>query len=192
MLRSVPSTLYMVTSFERGALHAAAAFDMVPVVSLLLHKGSSPTAVDRFGRSPIHVASDYNSYTCHRLLKVAQRKQWAARCQPGFCDTKMQTKTNCLKSKGDSTVTPRGHFSADVDFSSFIQKSGLASETLKHKASQPSRKQGAVRQNSSSVNERKCGKEETESNKRSKSAPYYETKYHIMAKQPHVYRGRWD
>ena len=180
----------MVTSCGRGALHAAAAFDQAPVVSLLLNMGSSPIAVDQFGRSPIHVASDYNSYTCHRILKAAQRKQWAARCEPGFCDTKMQETTNCLKSKGDSTVTTGGHLGADVEFSSFIQKSSLAPETLKHKASLSSRKQSSVRQSSSSVKERTCGKEETESNKRSKSAPYYETKYHIMAKQPHVYRGR--
>ena len=178
------------TSFRRGALHAAAAFDQVAVVSLLLKAGSSPTAVDQFGRSPLHVASDYNSYTCHRILKVAQRKQWAARCEPRFCDTEMQNATNCLKSKGYSNFTQRGFLGADFDFSSFIQKSGLTPETLKHKASQTNQKQSSIRQRSNSINERKCGKEETESNKRSKSAPYYETKYHIMAKQPHVYRGR--
>ena len=176
----------MVTSFGRGAMHAAAAFDQVPVVSLLLSTGSSPSIVDQFGRSPLHVASDYNSYTCHRLLKVTQRKQWAARCEPEFCDTKKQ---ETLKSNGDTTFTTRGHLSADVDFSSFIQKSGLTSEALKHKAAL-SPKQSSIRQSSRTVNERGFTKEETESNKRSKSAPYYETKYHIMAKQPHVYRGR--
>ena len=178
----------MVTSFGRGALHAAAAFDQVPVVSLLLSTGSSPSTVDQFGRSPLHVASDYNSYTCHRLLKVTQRKQLAARCEPGFCDTKKQETTNRLKSKGDTTFTTRGHLSADVDFSSFLQKSGLTSGALKHEA--PSRKQTSLRQGWRTVNEREFTKEETESNKRSKSAPYYETKHHIMAKQPHVYRGR--
>ena len=138
----------------------------------------------------MHVASDYNSYTCHRLLKVTQRKQWAARCEPGFCDTKKHITINCLKSRGDTTFTSRGHLSAEVVFSSFIQKSGFIPETVKHKATAPSRKQSSIRQSSSTVNELEYTKEETESNKRSKSAPYYETKYHIMAKQPRVYRGR--
>ena len=181
----------MVTSFGRGAMHAAAALDQVPVVSILLSTGCSPSTVDQFGRSPLHVASDYNSYTCHRLLKVTQMKQWAARCEPGFCDTKKQETTNCLKSKGDTTFTTRGHLSADVDFSSFVQQFGLTPEPLEHKASASSRKKTSIRQCLSSVNEQEYAKEETESNnKRSKSAPYYETKYHIMAKQPHVYRGR--
>ena len=204
---SVPKIIRMVTSLGRTVLHAAAARDQMRITSLVLSLGGSPWCTDQLEKSPLDVAMLHNSYTCQRVLKLAQRKNLAQRGEQGlirYMDSKSTVNEVYQGNRPKeidgkvSTINesdPNGIFRCeknitcgpnkrtqkefDFDFSQVLPSLSIEDKTGKGQSLD------IVKKDSDSENSHGV-----DLNKRSQSEPYYQTKYHILAKQPHVYRGR--
>ena len=184
----------MVTSFGRSCLHAAAARDQVRIVSLILTCGANLFHTDQFGNSPLDVAMLHDSYTCHRILKVAQRKNLARRGEQGLT-MNMQSDVNGCNQPRDTNFQRLQAESVPYSESEYQQNGGdghVLQMTNATNSSVPSSTLPSLHPDHTLGKDTDLGLQNGQADlkKRSKSAPYYQTKYHIMAKQPRVYRGR--